>query len=381
MRSLTLNRTLVFYDGIQVFIADDQVGTKYLCTLAEQTSELDRYLCVPISNARLIRLLSGGTDLRLVYCDAEIDELVLIESRDGELDGLPTSNVALSDIPEEWLPGEGFNLSDIASNADRVVEEAIERSRTIIHYSLNPPEAVSSTKIYADRLSQATKLIQRLVRYAFRRAIRQFDKETRERLNVEENCRLEVFAFSPGSFTLHMQSATPVDMFGYSELVKALDMIDRIVILADAPGETVDQVSQIGGHFATAYKDLLRFIVDTETDIKYSWASPDRLSGSTHSISGMQAKPLYEALTERTDIGFESVILIGKLNKVDKKQMTWRLINESDQKDYSGVSETDLAGLVIETQRYELTCEERLEEERGTGREFAKLHLLSFREL
>ena len=56
---------------------------------------------------------------------------------------------------------------------------------------------------------------------------------------------------------------------------------------------------------------------------------------------------------------------------------TWRIINEEDDKEYNGESETELAGLIIETQRYKFVCEERLEEERGTGKEFSKLYLIS----
>ncbi len=75
------------------------------------------------------------------------------------------------------------------------------------------------------------------------------------------------------------------------------------------------------------------------------------------------------------------VRLVGKLTKVDEKLRTWRLVSEEDGREYNGSSEIELAGLIIETKRYEFFCEERLEEEKGTGKEFTRLHLTNYQTL
>jgi len=381
MRQLSYRDPLVFYDALQVFVAEDQFATRYICTLVEQSTSHDKYLCAPISPARLHSLIHGNLDLREAYVSPEIDELFSIQSERGALDSLVGIPISAKEVPAEWLPQAGFYLRMQSPHDVRIVEEAVDRSRAVIHCKLNPPEALTESKIYAEHLGQATKLIQRLVKHAFRRAIRSLDRDLRERLSTSENYELEVLALSPGSFTLHMQSAAPADLVGYSEIIRALEIIDRIASFADAPDATVEQVSQLGGHFAAAYKDLLKFISETQTHFEYEWASPDRRSGARHAISSSQATPLHDALTQRIDIGIETIQLIGKLTKVDEKLKTWRLVCESDGKEYNGSSEVDLAGLVIETERYELSCEERLEEERGTGKEFTKFHLMLFRKL
>ncbi len=381
MRQLSYREALVFYDGLQVFVAEDQFGAKYVCTLVEQSACLDKYLCTLVSLHRLHSLIHGNLDLRQIYTSPEIDELWSVLSENGILDNLTATPLSAREIATSWLPQPDFYIRIRSASDIKIVEEAINRSHAIIHCKLNPPEALSESKIYAEHLSQATRLFQRLVKHAFLRAIRSYDKDQREKLNIIGNYQLEVFAFSPGSFTLHMQSATPADLFGYTEITKALEIIDRITALADTPSTTVEQVSQLGGHFATAYKDLLKFITETETHLEYEWASPDKRKTTRYAISSSQAKPLYDALAKRTDIGTESIHLIGKLTKVDEKLRTWRLINDSNDKEYYGSSEIDLAGLVIKTQRYELCCEERLEEERGTGKEYTKLYLTSLRPL
>jgi hypothetical protein len=283
-------------------------------------------------------------------------------------------------VPPDWLPDYGFFLKLDKPVAIGVLEEAVSRKRAVIQYRLDPPEARTEAKILAENLAQAIKLIQRLVKHAFRRAIRDLGKPLRETLISPENYQLEVLAFRPrGSFNVYMQSSvSSSDLFGQVEISQALEAIDRVVGLSSAPVEAVQKVAELGPHFASAYKDLVKFISDTDTSFEYKWATPDRKTNRGE-ITVSQAMPLYTAISERTDIGVETVKLIGKLTKVDEKTRSWRLTSEEENKEIGGTSETDLAGLVIETQRYEFTCEERLEEEKGSGREITKLYLKSFR--
>lgn len=377
MKKLFYKEPLLFYDGLQIFVAEDQFSSKYVCTLVEQSDEKDKYLCVPVSSSRLSAVIRGNIELREIYIATESNELFTVEVQTELLHDLPASQINPEELPANWLPDHGFFLN-VESSDNLVITESVERQRAIIHCHLNPPEARSESKILADNLSQATKLIQRLIKHAFRRSITSLEKNIRTRLSTPDNYQLEVFAFSEGSFTLHLQSAIPADLVGYVEITKALQIIDRITALVSTPNATVEQVAQLGGHFATAYKDLLKFISDVDTPLEYEWSTPETRTIVRRRITSAQAKPLYDALIERTDIGSETVELIGKLTKVDEKMKTWRITNEEDDKEYNGESETDLAGLIIETQRYKLVCEERLEEERGTGKEFTKLYLISF---
>ena len=63
---------------------------------------------------------------------------------------------------------------------------------------------------------------------------------------------------------------------------------------------------------------------------------------------------------------------------------TWGLKNIEDNRNYTGSVEDpagiSLGGITTETKQYEFTCEEVLEEERGTGRESTHLKLIAFSE-
>ena len=89
----------------------------------------------------------------------------------------------------------------------------------------------------------------------------------RDALAGEENYRLEVFRFSPGSFRIHLQSQMAPDMFGRSSISGALERIDDLAEVIKSPEASLELVQENRGHLASAYTTLLGFI--SETDSKH----------------------------------------------------------------------------------------------------------------
>lgn len=381
MRTLSHLETLVYYDGPELFVGRDQLGVPYICLMVEKADESEKYICVPTSKGRLNDFVSGNIDLLSTIKTPETGEIFVAIVKNGNFEHIPLLSLKETEVPPEWLPEPDFFLKPQPVTNVRVIEESRDRRRAIIHCSLNPPEARQDPKIAAQRLGQFVTLIQRVVSHAFRKALRDVDEITREAINRLENYQLEIFAFSPGSFTLHMQTTAPADMFGYSHIEKALRIIDVISEHIDDPNTAVEFIAGYGGHFAAAYRDLLQFIVENETPLSYEWSMPERNYITARKISDKQANPVYRALVERVDIGIEEKRFVGIVRKVDETYGSWRL--EIDEKKYSGRSDREklhLGGIVIGA-RYEFICEERLEEERGTGKESTVLYLKSYRPL
>jgi hypothetical protein len=383
MRVLNHSKTLVLYDGLQLFVASDQLGTAHVCLLVDQGQQADNYLCVPVSSGRLGQLLDGQIDLRQVFQSPETNEAFVGTPVDGDLSRMETRALRLEDIADDWLPETGFYVKSEPTPALEVVRESRLKQRAVIHCTLKPPESWQEPKITAEHLSRAVKLFQRVIGHAYRKALRDVTAPDRDMLSIPSYSELEVYAFSPGSFTLHMQSAAPADLVGYSQIAKALDLLDSVNALIQEPTQAVDVIARYGGHFAKAYKDLLRFVFETQTSVAYEWSMPERRDSTRREIPVVWARPLYNALVERVDLEREEIRLVGRLTKVDDKYGTWRLHSGADQKDYHGKCETPatLAGLVIETEIYEFLCDERIAEERATGREIPRLYLLSYRKL
>ncbi len=379
MRLLDHADTLIYYDGPQLILAQDQLGTQYVCLLVEESDEADSWLCLPSSDARVSMLLAGELDLRQAFEDPETGELYSVRSESGELFSMRTIPISADEVPESWLPERGLLLRPDEPPQNEVVKEALARQRAVILCRLSPPESRTQPKITVQHLAQAVKLVQRLVMHAYRKALRDLGVVTRTQLSAVDYYELEVFGFAPGSFAVWMQSAYPADLLGYAQVAKALDIIDAVSERVDDPDAAVLKIAEFGGHFATVCKDLFQFISETDTAIEYEWSMPETGTSTHRRISARQAGPVYAAMVQRDELATVLVTLVGRLTKVDEKYRTWRLVSEEDQKEKSGSSEIELAGLTIATQRYEFVCEERLEEERGTGRETTKLYLRRYR--
>ena len=103
--------TLVDYDGPQVFVAEDAVGTRLLCVLVSESAESNRYLAVAISSQRLSALKASVIDLREIFAKPERTDWYLIEcagTPNGHLRLLPQGE---QPIREDWLPEPGFFLA------------------------------------------------------------------------------------------------------------------------------------------------------------------------------------------------------------------------------------------------------------------------------
>lgn len=123
MRPLTLTDTLEYYDVPQIFTAADATGTRYLCTLYEQTADGYHYLGVQISEPRLMAFIGGQLDLRDAYLHPEVDNALYLVEAQGDI--LTASTLLQpSDVTEEMLPQAGYyyDAADLTDEAEHVTD-------------------------------------------------------------------------------------------------------------------------------------------------------------------------------------------------------------------------------------------------------------------
>jgi hypothetical protein len=381
MNNITFFETLFCYDGVEVFVAHDKLDTRYICLHVASSNITDTYLCTQISLGRLNSFKYGNTDLKTIYDTPENDDFFECCVENGNFDSISIKLIIKDSIPQNWYPQSGFYIHIDKPSDIKIVQESQERKKGIVHLSLNPPESYGESKISVNHLSASINIFQRLIKYAYGKATQLVDEKNVPFIRDSKNYELEVFAFSNGSFTVHMQTVAGTDLTGYANVSKALEILDAINFEYENPQKAIEVLSKYKGHLITSYKDLLKFVIENNTPISYEWSAPDIKKSITKQIVPFFAKPLYDAINEKKEIEIEERKLTGWFTKLDKKLGTWRLISEIDNKEYLGVSDTDLAGLVIQTKLYELDCTEEVEEERITGKELTKLHLKHYLEL
>ena len=107
-------------------------------------------------------------------------------------------------------------------------------------------------------------------------------------------------------FRLFLRQRVLPDFFGGNKLARALRLVDSLFEDTTNPEQTLLTVKEQRGHLAGTYLKLLRFLVERETGLRYSWAEPESERPSSRAVSQSEAGPLIEALSSVTNLGSES---------------------------------------------------------------------------
>ncbi len=383
-RPLIHAQTLVYYDRPQLIVATDPVGTKYLCMLTEELEERDKFLCAAVSSARLAEFRDGALDLLQIFNNPEVGELY---EGDAEYSAEEFSLAVepARQIPEQWYPQEGFFLAPQEA-ADTATTEARARGKAVINFALSPPEARDALQIEVQRLASGLQIFQNLVRHAYNKSIRGLNRSTRDLLSDSINYQMEVYGFSEGSFTVNMQSKLSAnDLLGSVNIEKALRLVDEAVAASGDPEQAIRFLKEHTGFFLSAYRSLLKFVVDNDSPLKYEWATPGFTTDKQSTMSVDVATELYDILVRQESMATEFVTLVGVVTAAHTDTGSWTLLSEEDDTKYSGKLPPDsavhLAGITLRTERYRFDCEERLQEFTATGDEKIERLLLNYKKL
>ena len=319
------SETLVFYDAPQVFVAKDNIGTHYLCLLTESSTHgQDNFLCIAISNSRILEFKRGKTDLRGLFEYPEIPGQWFV--------GVPSINNDLilesTDLNPEWLPEPGFFLEPDGNADGLIAQEAIEKQRPIIHFSLNPPESKDEAKISIQNLVIPLSALNRMLTHAYKKASKAFSVQADE----IDALRPEVFAQSSGSFKIHIQ-AQPLedrDVYGGSLIEQTMNIIYKMMELTGSENyQTDSSLHPYKGHLLSSYKTLLDYVVENSAPITLSFSMPHKIP-VRNSVSVDSAKKMQMFLNERKELAVENVELTGAVLMADSRKGSW-ILQASDK--------------------------------------------------
>ena len=376
MKTIHYTATLFYYDGPQIFEARDIIGGHYVALLIPPQGGQDRYLVVGVTPEQLRQFRSGMLDLRSLLIAAGKEEWY-ITIMGTNLNQPVVLAIQSTPIAEStFLPDEGFVLHDHPTD-EFALREARERNNLILEISADPPEAAEEHRIRLNTLIGLLGHVQGLIKYAFRSVLRDLSKHNRSGINVADAGLMDVvIPAASGSFRFVLEAVTKPDMFGHNDhLYRALQRVDMLFENTALPQETLDRVKMHRGHFAGAYLRLLKFLVQHQTGMRYSWAQPDFAKSNSGSISKLEADSLVNVLSNVTNMGNEEIILVGRFDKFNRKANTWGLFTEDGG--FSGTVREggpSLDGLTVGA-RYKFFCVEEIVVIEGTGRESHTLYL------
>ena len=371
--------TLYFYDGPQIIEARDAIGGHYIGVLTAPEGDQDQFLVCGVAPDRLREFRGGGVDLRTLLTERDEATYFLAAFENAGSDSLRLMAVDRGQVFSRHLPDDGFLLHDRPTN-ELTLREARERNNLVLDLSVEPPEASEEHRIRVATLVGLLNNVQTLLKHAYGAALRDLSASTRRVIDRADAGLMDVVVpAAPGSFRIVLEAAKLPDLLGYNELARALERIDAMLENIDEPEVVLERVRAHRGHLAGAFLRLLRFLVQHKTGLRYAWAMPGSVSSYSRSISETQSAPIVELLSGVSNLGSESLTLVGRLEEADVTRRTWRIATD-DGKFSGDVLENgpSLEGLKLGA-TYEFSCIEEIEMADGTGQEVRKVHLTDHR--
>ena len=376
MKTIRHTTTLFYYDGPQVFEARDTIGGHYVAVMVEPENGSDRYLVAGVAPERLRQFRSGTLDLRSLLTEAGAEEWFLAPAAAGldqPLTLMPQTTPLASSV---FLPDEGFLLHDRPTE-ELALREARERNNLVLEIAAEPPESASEHRIRVGTLIGLLGHVQTMIKHAYGAALRELSPDDRRAIDKTDAHMMDVvIPAAAGSFRVVLEAAKTPDLLGQSELARALQRVDVLFENAADPHKALATVKAHRGHLAGAYLRLLRFLVRHKTGLRYSWAEPNFTQPNYRAVSESEAGPLVDVLSGVSNLGGESVTLVGEFEKVNRGTGAWGLLTAeglSSGKVREGGPSLD--GLKVGG-RYKFSCVEEIEEVEATGREQRTLYLV-----
>lgn len=102
---LKYDRTLVYHDGVQLFVGTGARNRKFIC-LAVPSDETEEFLCVPVSDRAFADYLYEQIDLLALVKSSQSKKNYLLDFHSEVSKGYVLEPV--SELKEAWLPAKGF---------------------------------------------------------------------------------------------------------------------------------------------------------------------------------------------------------------------------------------------------------------------------------
>lgn len=365
---LHILQILVYYDIPEIFIATDEVGTKYLCLLVDADNESILYISTPISKERLTEFIVGRADLRDIFVNPETKKIYSFNNLGETIHAHLFDNI---NLPEEYLPDVGFKYEKPLDENRLILNEALEKNNAIVHLAVS--DSKNNCSIDVDDFGDIVKLYQVIIENIYKKTISQQYAKNKRDFNTPNNYKLRAFDSSYSSFNLHMYSTSQVDLFGNSMIELGLSKFEEIIRDFDNNDEYIESLRTVKGHTISTLKKLVKKLIDSDILIKHKWYSLGQNKVHFSTINKSKAQNIYDILTISEELAEERKVFEGYFVQVDVKKGTWRIYNIEDNKEYSGESQDDLLqGVTIKTTIYNIDCLEIIEEMKVAEKEKVK---------
>lgn len=309
--TLQMQETLVEYDGPRVFSCQSLTGQRYIAGWAEERQEDDLWLYLPVSEARLISVRSGGLTLREAFERPEGFVYLVTLPTDPELGPDRVEPLLGGSLQEEWLPAPEFRLElqtptlPAAETGDMWRRRAVQESRSRIRLEVKLPRTTRSeapTKKVGELLVSTQSLYDNFGLALMRTEPPQAGPIP---LDVAEETSSDVVGLAAASFVVELASSNYDDLLGESTFA---EITRRVLALLDVSLEReglIEQLTELRPRGAKSFRNFVRGLASTGggvtvaavgTALEYSERelSPERLQTLRQILNNLVPDDAYE---------------------------------------------------------------------------------------
>lgn len=358
---LRMTEILGFYDIPQLFVAQDIVGTSYLCLLYD-TDENGRSLCIAanISKERLNDLVTGHIDLRQVFTEPEMSLYDVTEDGDAII-----ATVRMAIPTEAMLPDEGYYLNFSKRENYDMVMATLETRKTIIRLGFN--YETNNHTIPMEVLTGTVTSFQAILSSAYRKVAKTRDLAP---------ARLSVRATIAASFDLEIEASESTDIFGCSKVAQTLNMLSPLFGCED------DAVANCLATFKGAqksYKNLLKSLSSRNVSFKCKWVqqTADAVVNELP-VTQDRIHSLYSLASSLESLADNEVEFEGHFFMANVHNGRWGLDPLNHERPKYGVclDAKTLIGIVLKDKLYKIKCTEKQTKNSNTGKVY-KTYILT----
>ena len=352
---LVIKEVLDYYDVPQLFVAQDNVLTSYLCLTYDIDEEgVLQCVAVNISPSKLNNFLTGHIDLKEIFLNPELNRYdVLVDGDDVD--------ARLRDccFEDRMLPDEGYRI-DFAQIEDRdMIRASREENRTILRiaYNYESTNHTISSKILTNTVSN----FQTIISKAYRRI---------NRGQEEGPSLLYVRAPIAASFDLEFMTGECSDLFGSSKVADTLEMIKPL--FSDLDDEVADCLANFKD-VHSYYKSLVKELSDNELSFKFKWVqSSTEYKVSECKVSKELVPKLYSLASSIEPLDDSTETIEGSFFMANTKNGRWGFAPSTGSRLKYGtcLEKTKLHGIILNKQLYRITCTVSPSRNPITGKEY-----------
>ncbi|KQU34215.1 DUF6575 domain-containing protein [Rhodococcus sp. Leaf233] len=274
---LTLDDTFVFYDGPRVFTARSTTDQIFLAGWAEEGEHADLWLYVPISQARLNLVRSGGVTLRSAYLNPE-GYLYLVSLPDDESEQDDARKIETDQVQESWLPAADYRLNisthtvPEAASASEITRLVFSENRTRLRIKLDHNE-MFRTEAPSRQVGEILILTQKLLdNVGFALDADEVSKIGRIPTEVIKQTASDVVGLRAASFVMELAASSFDDLLGDSLFANSTKTILELLD-PELRSESISTgLLALGPRPAKSFRRFVKGLADSGADVQLAAA-------------------------------------------------------------------------------------------------------------